>query len=149
MDYYIELGYLGLFISSFLAATVIPFSSEIVLGVLLANGYDFVSCLFLATIGNWLGGISSYSLGYIGNWKILDKYFGLKKTKVISVKKHIDQWGNSLAFLCWLPLVGDVFAVALGVFKVQFISVALWMFLGKILRYTISGVLTLEGISLF
>ena len=55
MDYLIDLGYLGLFISSFLAATVIPFSSEIVLSVLIANDYDFIACLSFASIGNWLG----------------------------------------------------------------------------------------------
>ena len=54
MEYYVELGYLGLFIASFLAATVIPLSSEIVLSVLMANDYDFIACLSFASIGNWL-----------------------------------------------------------------------------------------------
>lgn len=148
MDYYIELGYLGLFLASFLATTVVPFSSEIVISVLLANDFDFVSCLSVATIGNWLGGISSYALGYVGNWDTLEKYFGVKKTKVESVKKHLDQWGNSLAFLCWLPIIGDVFAVGLGFFRVQFTNVALWMLFGKMVRYAIWGLLTVWGISL-
>ena len=59
MDYYIELGYWGLFAASFLAATVIPLSSEIVLSVLIAKGYDLGASLAVATIGNWLGGLSS------------------------------------------------------------------------------------------
>ena len=149
MEYYVELGYLGLFFASFLAATVIPFSSEIVLSVLIANDYDFISCLSFASIGNWLGGISSYALGYIGNWKTLERYFGVKKLKVRSIKKYVDRWGSRLAFLCWLPLVGDIFAVGLGFFRVRFTYVAMWMLIGKILRYTIWGVLTLWGISLF
>jgi len=149
MDYYIELGYWGLFVASFLAATVIPLSSEIVLSVLIAKGYDFGASLAVVTIGNWLGGLSSYALGYIGNWQTLERYFGVKKSKVVRVKKYVEQWGSPLAFLCWLPLVGDVFAVGLGFFKVRFPPVALWMLVGKMLRYAIWGVLTLWGISLF
>jgi|TARA_B100001094_G_scaffold234534_1_gene229490 membrane protein YqaA with SNARE-associated domain len=149
MEYYVELGYLGLFIASFLAATVIPFSSEIVLSVLIANDYDFITCLSFASIGNWLGGISSYALGYIGNWKTLERYFGVKKSKVRFIKKYVDRWDSPLAFLCWLPLLGDIFAVGLGFFRVRFTYVAMWMLIGKILRYTIWGVLTLWGISLF
>ncbi|MDA7797591.1 hypothetical protein N8949_00910 [Flavobacteriaceae bacterium] len=149
MDYYIDLGYWGLFVASFLAATVIPLSSEIVLSVLIANGYDFGASLAVATIGNWLGGLSSYGLGYIGNWETLERYFGVKKSKVVRVKKYVEQWGSPLAFLCWLPLVGDIFAVGLGFFKIRFPPVALWMLVGKLLRYAIWGVLTLWGISLF
>jgi membrane protein YqaA with SNARE-associated domain len=56
MEHYVEWGYLGLFVSSFLAATIIPLSSEIVLSLLLANDYNFITSLSLATLGNWLGG---------------------------------------------------------------------------------------------
>lgn len=148
MEYYIELGYLGLFVASFLAATLIPFSSEIVLSVLIANDYDFVYCLSVATMGNWFGGISNYTLGYIGNWQTLEKYFGIQKAKVEPVKKYIDRWGSQLAFLCWLPIFGDIFAVGLGFFKVQFTNVALWMLVGKMFRYIIWGAITYWGISL-
>ncbi|MGB1831624.1 MAG: hypothetical protein ACPHIT_05435, partial [Flavobacteriaceae bacterium] len=72
MEYYLEWGYLGLFLASFLAATVLPLSSEIVLSFLLANEYDFLSCLTIATLGNWLGGLSSYGLGFLANWKIIE-----------------------------------------------------------------------------
>jgi membrane protein YqaA with SNARE-associated domain len=149
MEHYVELGYLGLFVARFLAATVIPLSSEVVLSLLIANEYDFVSCLSIATLGNWLGGISSFGLGYIGNWQILERFFRIKQEKVGNLRIFIKRWGSPLAFLCWLPLVGDVFAVGLGFFKIDFKKVALWMLVGKMLRYSIWGTLTLWGISLF
>ena len=149
MEHYVELGYLGLFVASFLAATVVPLSSEIVLSLLIANEYDFVSSLSIATLGNWLGGISSYGLGYIGNWQILERFFRIKQEKVGNLRNFIKRWDSPLAFLCWLPLVGDVFAVGLGFFKIDFKKVALWMLVGKMLRYSIWGTLTLWGISLF
>ena len=149
MEDYIELGYWGLFLTSFLAATVIPLSSEIVLSVLIANGFDFIFCLLVATLGNWLGGLSSYGLGWLANWEILERYFGIKQEKVFAIKKYINPWGSPLAFLCWLPLVGDVFAVALGFFRVSFPKVSLWMLLGKLIRYTLWGLFTLWGIRFF
>jgi membrane protein YqaA with SNARE-associated domain len=148
VEQFIEWGYLGLFISSFLAATVIPMSSEIVLSILLANQYDFLACLSFATLGNWLGGISSYALGSLGNWSALERVFGIEKNKVVRLQNYINKWGSALAILCWLPLIGDVFAVGLGFFKVSFPTVAFWMLVGKIFRYAVWGMLTLWGISL-
>jgi len=54
-----ELGYLGLFIAGFLAATVIPFSSESLLTIALLNGFDTFLCLIIITSGNWLGSLTT------------------------------------------------------------------------------------------
>ena len=59
MESFVEWGYLGLFLSSFLGATIIPLSSEIVLSLLLTQGFDINLSIIIATIGNWLGGLSS------------------------------------------------------------------------------------------
>ena len=72
MESLAEFGYLGLFISSFLGATIIPLSSEIVLSILILNGFDLGLSLVLATTGNWLGGLSSYYLGSLGKWNIIE-----------------------------------------------------------------------------
>ena len=58
MESFAEWGYLGLFLASFLAATIIPLGSEIVLSILIANNYDITLSLFIASVGNWLGGLS-------------------------------------------------------------------------------------------
>ena len=65
MEFLIEYGYIGVFIASFLAATILPFSSEVVLtGVLLA-GSAYWPCMVAATLGNFLGGMSCYWLGML------------------------------------------------------------------------------------
>ena len=148
METYIEWGYLGLFFASFLAATVIPFSSEIVLTALLANQYPVILSLTIATLGNWLGGMSSYFLGRLGRWEVLDRYFGVSKSRVETFKNQIEGWGGFLAFFCWLPLVGDVFAVGLGFFKIKGLKVGFWMLVGKAVRYSIWAALSYWGISL-
>ena len=148
MEGFVEWGYLGLFIASFLGATIIPFSSEVVFSVLIINGYDIKVSLLVATIGNWLGGLSSYFLGRLGKWETLEKYFKLKKEKIYKFKTKIDKWGSLLAFFCWLPIIGDPIAVSLGFFRTNYILVAIWMFIGKILRYLIWALITYWGASI-
>ena len=62
-----EIGYWGLFISSFLAATIIPVTSEALLILMLSMGYDPLISLTSATIGNTLGGWLNYIIGRMGN----------------------------------------------------------------------------------
>lgn len=148
MEIFVEWGYLGLFIASFLGATIIPFSSELVLSLLIIKGYDFNLSLLVATTGNWLGGLSSYFLGRLGKWSTLEKYFRLKKEKIFKFKINIDKWGSLLAFFCWLPIIGDPIAVGLGFFRTNYLLVALWMFMGKLIRYIVWAFVTYWGVSI-
>ena len=149
MEAFVEWGYLGLFIASFLGATIIPFSSELVFSLLIIKGYDFNLSLLVATTGNWLGGLSSYFLGRLGKWSTLEKYFRLKKEKIVKFKTNIDKWGSLLAFFCWLPIVGDPIAVGLGFFRTNYVLVAMWMFIGKLIRYIVWAFITYWGVSIF
>ena len=149
MEAFVEWGYLGLFIASFLGATIIPFSSELVFSLLIIKGYDFNLSLLVATTGNWLGGLSSYLLGRLGRWSTLEKYFRLKKEKIVKFKTNIDKWGSLLAFFCWLPIVGDPIAVGLGFFRTNYVLVAIWMFIGKLIRYIVWAFITYWGVSIF
>ena len=148
MEGFVEWGYLGLFIASFLGATLIPFSSELVFSLLIIKGYDFNLSLLVATTGNWLGGLSSYFLGRLGKWSALEKYFRLKKEKIVKFKTNIDKWGSLLAFFCWLPVIGDPIAVGLGFFRTNYILVAMWMFIGKFIRYILWALVTYWGVSI-
>jgi len=148
LEGFVEWGYLGLFIASFLGATLIPFSSELVFSLLIIKGYDFNLSLLVATTGNWLGGLSSYFLGRLGKWSTLEKYFRLKKEKIVKFKTNINKWGSLLAFFCWLPVIGDPIAVGLGFFRTNYILVAMWMFIGKFIRYILWALVTYWGVSI-
>ena len=71
---WIELGYLGLFLVCFLAATVIPIASEAVLLGMLALGYHPMGCLVVATVGNSLGSYLNFGISYIGKPEWLKSY---------------------------------------------------------------------------
>lgn len=131
----LEWGYVGLFIGAFLAATLIPFSSDVLLiAVLMAGGDPYITVI-LASVGNWLGGLTSYWVGWLGKWEWIEKWFRIKREKLESQKKHVDKYGSLLALLTWLPIVGDLFAVALGFYRVDFKKSAVFMFIGKFARF--------------
>lgn len=133
----VNLGYLGLFIGAFLAATVLPFSSEIVFTGLLLAGFDPWICIFAATLGNWLGGMSCYYLGRLGKLEWIEKYMKIKKEKIDNFTDKIHKYGDWLAFFSFLPGIGDIIAVASGYFRCKLWIVAFSMLLGKFVRYIV------------
>ena len=146
MEGLLDFGYIGLFIGSFVAATLVPFSSDILLvGMLLAGGNVYVTVL-VATLGNWLGGLTSYGLGWLGKWEWIEKYCGIKREKLEQHKARVDRYGAWLALLTWLPFVGDVFAVALGFYRIRFRYVAVLMLIGKCARFVLWALMYVCGV---
>lgn len=128
-------GYWGLFLASFAAATVIPFSSDVIfVGVLMAGG-DPILCFISATMGNWLGGLTSFGLGWLGKTEWLERWFRVKHERVAKQKRLVDKWGPILALFSWVPIVGDLFAIALGFYKARPWRCSFWLLVGKALRY--------------
>jgi Predicted membrane protein len=132
-----EWGYFGLFLASFLAATILPFSSEIVFSALVLAGMNLWGCTVAATIGNFLGGLSCYYLGYLGKVEWVEKYLKIKKEKVDKLQNWLNGKGSAMAFFVFLPGVGDIIAVALGFLRANVYAVSLFMFAGKFIRYIV------------
>lgn len=130
-----ELGYLGLFLASFLAATVVPFSSEVIFSAMVFSGLDPWTCVWVATLGNWLGGMTSYYVGLLGKIEWIEKYFHIKKEKMESYTIRIQKYGDWFAFFSFVPFIGDVIAVATGFFRCKWWKVAISMLIGKFARY--------------
>lgn len=141
-----EVGYLGLFMATFLAATVVPFSSEIVLTAMLVAGFDPVTTLVVATVGNWLGSMSTYGLGRLGKMDWIHKYLRIPQDKIEKAHKYVEGRMAWISLLCWLPLVGDLIAVVLGLLKSNVLLTSVGMFVGKALRFIVWGYFTLMAI---
>ena len=135
MEWLLNLGYVGLFAGSFIAATVVPFSSDVLLLGMLAAGGNVWLCVLVATLGNWLGGLTSYWIGWIGRWEWIEKYLKLDPVKLQKVQDWIKGKGSWMGFFVFLPGIGDFIAVALGFLRANIWVVAISMFLGKAIRY--------------
>ena len=131
------LSHWALFASSFLSATVLPFSSEAVLTAALLGGGDPMLCLLLATLGNTLGGMTGYLLGRWGRRAIYAPRAGLSLGRQQRWVARIERRGAVAALGCWLPVFGDFIAVALGAMKTKWLPTLGWMALGKCARYAV------------
>ncbi|MEN8139490.1 MAG: YqaA family protein [Bacteroidota bacterium] len=137
METLVEFGYLGLFIASFLAGSVMPLGSEVLYGLLFYKNFDPVSLLLVASVGNWLGSMTNYWIGTFGKWEWITKYLKVPQEKVEKQFKYIHKFDYFMALLCWLPILGTPIAIALGFMRSSLIKVTIFMFLGKFLRYLI------------
>lgn len=132
-----SLGLAGLFIGTFLAATVVPFSSDALYIGILATGINPVVCLVTGTLGNWIGGITTYFLGRVARWEWIERVFKVKRETLEKQKKHIDRFGVWTALVSWVPFIGDVLVIALGFYKTPAVPTIILLLIGKFLRFVV------------
>ena len=125
-------GLWGLFLGSFLASTIIPFSSEALLLGAIAIGENIWLCVFVAAVGNSLGGIVSFYLGRLGKWEWLERFFKVKREKISRFK-------TIAALFAWLPIVGDLIAITLGFMRFSPLLSCLLMSIGRFARFAVVG----------
>lgn len=126
-----------MFASAFLSATILPGNSEIIfialaspklaLGTWLST--DIFLLLFMATLGNGLGSLTTYG---IGRWL---PQFRPKNHRTLWVMKQLQRYGSLTLLLSWLPIVGDLFCALAGWLRLNFIVSCFFIFLGKLVRY--------------
>ena len=78
MEWLEGLGLFGLFIGTFIAATIFPFSSDALYIGILAATDNPLGCLLAGTAGNWLGSVLTYWIGWLGKWEWIEKWFKVK-----------------------------------------------------------------------
>jgi membrane protein YqaA with SNARE-associated domain len=122
-----EAGLAGLFAASFLAATLLPGGSEAVLiAVVLAHPDQALPALLLATVGNTLGGMSTYAIGRLLPARTIPRNSAL-----------VERRGAPILILAWAPIIGDALCAAAGWLRLPWLPCLLWMALGKGARYVI------------
>lgn len=135
MEFLAEYGVWGLFLASFLAATVLPLASEIVLVGVVAAGADPWAALYAAAAGNTLGGMTSYFLGYFFDIRKVCRWFGVKRERLERMYPRARRYGFFLGFLGFLPVIGDVVMIALGSLRTRWLGTLVVSALGRTLRY--------------
>jgi membrane protein YqaA with SNARE-associated domain len=130
-----ELGLLGLALSAFLAATILPLSSELVLSSLLLAGQSPIPIIIVATIGNVLGSVVNYFLGRWGAEPLLHRWFKLSTHQTNKAEQYFNRYGKWSLLFAWLPIIGDPLTVVAGMLKVNFGLFLLLVTVGKLGRY--------------
>lgn len=143
METFIEFGYLGLFIAAFLAATILPLSSEIVLTTLLLNDLSPSLLVTVATVGNVLGSLTNYALGYWASFELVQKWLKLSEQEYQKAEQRFTKYGLLSLCFAWVPVIGDPLTVIAGVLRIKLVWFLLLVSLGKFLRYLVIAELVL------
>lgn len=141
MEWLEGMGLLGLFLGTFLAATVVPLSSDALYIAVLAVTGDPISCLIVGTLGNWLGSVATYWMGWIAKWEWIQKWFKVKPETLARQKERVDRYGVWLALLAWVPFIGDVIAIALGFYRTRPGWTIFLLLVGKFARFLVWNLL--------
>ena len=128
-------AYFLLFGSAFLAATILPFYSEVFLFALLREGGDPLVSVIVASLGNTLGAVVNWYLGrYLLHFRDR-RWFYFSGSQIEKAQTWFQRYGFWSLLLAWMPIGGDALTLIAGILKVR-----LWLFLilvgtGKTLRY--------------
>ncbi len=115
----------GLFVSSFLSATLLPGGSEALLfAVLRVHPEQALAALALATVGNTLGGMTTYGMARLVPQHLAERPLAMAR-----------RWGTPVLILAWAPVIGDLLCAAAGWLRLPLFPSALWMAAGKAARY--------------
>ena len=128
--------YLSLFFISFLAATILPFSSELSLaGLITTSNYDNVLLLIVASFGNVLGSVVNWVLGFYSRNLTIKKWFPFKETQIERSSKWFNKFGKWSLLFASVPILGDPLTLVAGLLRVKFLDFIILVAIGKVSRY--------------
>ena len=131
-------AYLTLFAISFLAATLVPAQSELVLsGMILAEEYDVALLVAVATAGNTLGACVNWVLGRFLESFRNRRWFPVSAAQLARAERWYRKWGIWSLLLSWAPVIGDGLTLIAGVLRVRLVSFVVLVAVAKGVRYAV------------
>ena len=128
--------YFLLFLTSFLAATILPLSSELTLiSSLKTNNYNPFLLVSTASLGNILGSVFNWLLGFYLFKYINKKWFPFSQNQIDVASNRFNRFGIWSLLFSWLPVIGDPLTLIAGILRVNFLLFLILVAAGKISRY--------------
>jgi len=130
------IGYLSLFIISFLAATILPLSSELMLASMLSiESYNRTLLIFFSSLGNILGSVFNWVLGFYFIKLQNKKWFPFKEKQISKSSLWFEKYGKWSLLFAWVPIIGDPLTFVAGTMKTKILTFIILVSFGKIARY--------------
>ena len=145
IDFLTGYGYTGMLLAAFLAGSIFPFSSEMVMAGLMATGLDPIKLAFYGTVGNVLGSALNYGVGRMGKVEWFEKYLHVKQKDLDRAERFMAGRGAWMGFFAFLPLLGSAITILLGLMRSNVVITFIAITLGKIFRY----IILIYGVGLF
>lgn len=131
----IDYGYIGMFVSAFLAGSVFPLSSELVMTALIAAGLSPTLLVVWGTAGNVLGSMLNYCIGHLGRMEWIERYMKVKTEELDRARRFMAGHGAWMGFFAFLPVIGEGLTIVLGLMRANILITTASVTIGKLLRY--------------
>ena len=135
IDFFKDYGYWGMGVLAFLSGSIVPIASEVLLLFFLGLGLSAVWLTLVATLGNTLGGITCFMLGYLTDKETVQKIFRIPDKRMKRANRLIQKYGYWTAVFSFVPAIGEVVLLVLGIMRVNKYKVIAAMAFGKLARY--------------
>lgn len=139
MEQYTELlvqyGYIGMFIASFIAGSVLPFSSEAVFSLMILGGADPLQLFFFATIGNVCGSMFNFYVGRQGKPEWRERLMPKDPKKRERQERYIQRYGVWAGLFTIVPILGSAVSVLMGYMRLNPWMSLLSITISKSVRY--------------
>ncbi len=140
IDFFKDYGYWGMGMLAFLSGSIVPIASEVLLLFFLGIGLNAICLTFAATIGNTLGGITCFMMGMLASKEWVMRFFKVPEKRMKRADAIIQKYGYWAAALSFVPALGEVLLLTLGIMRVNPMKVIVVMAVGKFLRYAFLAV---------
>lgn len=137
-------GLPGLFLLSFVAATVFPVASEAGLAAAVLSGLDPLACVSMATLGNTAGAVTTWALGRWGSRSLLHRLLRMDETDRERAERMFSRYGSWSLLLAWAPVIGDPLCLIAGLFNLSLPRFLPPVFIGKLVRYGVIAWMTVR-----
>lgn len=143
MDLFIDQhGLVALFFLGFIAATLVPLGSEWLLVLLLTRGHDPALTVAVAAVGNTLGALTTWGVGWYGGTWLIERVLRIDGPSRLRAERFYQQYGLWSLLLAWLPILGDPLCLIGGLLRVRLWPFTLLVATGKLGRYALVALLT-------
>ncbi|MCL2142532.1 MAG: DedA family protein [Methanimicrococcus sp.] len=135
-DFLNNYGYISLFITAFLAASVIPLGPEPLI-IAMFKTHNLYMILLVATVGSYFGSVTTYFFGYFGVQKLFKRWEIISQESFDKALKRFKKYGAWTLLISSVPIIGDAFVFVAGALKYDFKPFSILVFIGKFIRFTL------------
>lgn len=137
--------YGGLLLNGFLAATLLPASSEVTLAALVQQGIGNIWILLIfASIGNTAGSVVNWLMGRFLIHYQDRRWFPVSSAQVDRASNWFNRFGLWSLLFAWLPIIGDPLTAVAGILRVPFLPFLVLVAIGKTCRYLVIVLLAVQ-----
>lgn len=137
INFIFSLGYFGLFLISFLSASLLPLASELFVVGMPPLGYNAWGVVVIATAGSYCGSLLNYAIGKKGTDVVLGRYVKIDPKTWARAERFYERWGPVALFFSWVPFIGDPLTAVAGALHMHLGIFTFWVLFGKTLRYLV------------